>query len=64
MRKRETLYKVFEMIKEVVSSIALFGKGLYNDLKVFMVDDNVAEQLAIEQAWPTSQNLLHTLHFF
>lgn len=59
----ETIYKALEMVKEVVPSAAFFGKGPNIGPQLFMIDDSVAEQSAIQRAWPSSRILLCTFHF-
>ena len=59
----ETIYKAFEMVKEVVPSAAFFEKGPDIGPQLFMIDDSMAEQSAIQRAWPSSRLLLCTFHF-
>ena len=61
--REDTVYKAFELLKEVLPPCAFFGNGSSVGPQIFMIDDSISERLAIEKAWPSATILLCTFHF-
>ena len=60
--REQTIYKAFELLKEVLPHNAFFGNGPSVGPQIFMID-STSERLALEKAWPSATVLLCTFHF-
>ena len=60
--QESTIYQVFQLFKKMLTADAFYGNGPIIGSQVIMIDDSIAERLAIEKAWPQTV-LLCTFHF-
>ena len=61
--REQTIYAAFELVKQILTTSAFFGRGPDCGPQIFMIDDSISERSAIERAWPNAQVLLCTFHF-
>ena len=61
--QESTIYQAFQLFKKMLPADTFYGNCPIIGPQVVMIDDSIAERLAVEKAWPSATVLLCTFYF-